>query len=45
MANKMNIDADEELKNVLGEYEERMPPKKMKEVGHANKLAGGWDNK
>ena len=27
------------------EYEKRMPSSKMKEVGHANKLAGGFDNK
>lgn len=45
MANKMNIDANKALINTLQEYEKRMPSKKMKEVTHANKLAGGHDNK
>jgi NTP pyrophosphatase (non-canonical NTP hydrolase) len=45
MANKMEINSEEELQKVLEEYEKRMPSEKMKEVGHANKLSGGWDNK
>ena len=45
MANKMDIDAEESLNNTLEEYEKRMPAEKMKEVGHANKLKGGIDNK
>jgi len=45
MANQMNINAKKSLDDVLEEFEKRMPAKKMKEVGHANKLAGGVDNK
>jgi NTP pyrophosphatase (non-canonical NTP hydrolase) len=45
MANKMGINSEEELQKVLEEYEKRMPSEKMKEVKHANKLSGGWDNK
>jgi len=45
MANQMDVDAKKEIGKVLEEYEKRMPPEKIKEVGHANKLAGGWDNK
>ena len=45
IANKANVDAEKALKNTLKEFEERMPPEKMKEVKHANKLAGGFDNK
>lgn len=45
LANQMNIDADRALQNTLNEYEKRMPPEIMKKVGHANKLAGGVDNK
>ena len=45
MANKMGINSEEELQKVLEEYEKRMPSEKMKEVKHANNLAGGWDNK
>jgi NTP pyrophosphatase (non-canonical NTP hydrolase) len=45
MANKMDVDASQALDNTLAEYEKRMPADKMKEVGHANKEAGGHDNK
>ena len=45
MSNKMDVDSEKALLKTLEEYEKRMPPKKMKEVGHANKLAGGIDNK
>jgi NTP pyrophosphatase (non-canonical NTP hydrolase) len=45
LSNQMNIDASLSLKNTLQEYEKRMPPEVMKKVGHANKLAGGHDNK
>ena len=45
MANQMGTDAEAELQKILDEYEKRMPAEKMKEVGTANKLAGGWDNK
>ena len=41
----MGIDADKSLKETLEEYEKRMPAEKMKEVKHANKLAGGVDEK
>ena len=43
--NQTKVDASTALQNTLDEYETRMPPEKMKEVGHANKLAGGIDNK
>jgi len=45
MANQTGVDADKALQNTLDEYEKRMPAEKMKEVGHANKLAGGHDQK
>ncbi len=45
LANKMKIDATQALINTLEEYERRMPPKIMKEKKHANKFAGGYDNK
>lgn len=45
MANQLRTNAEIELQKVLDEYEKRMPAEKMKEVGTANKLAGGWDNK
>ena len=45
LANQTNIDIEKSLKETLDEYEKRMPPKVMKKVGHANKLAGGVDNK
>jgi len=45
IANKTGVDAEKALQKTLDEYEKRMPAEKMKEVKHANKLAGGWDNK
>ena len=45
IANQTGVDAAEGLQNTLDEYEKRMPAQTMKEVGHANKLAGGVDNK
>lgn len=45
IANQTKVDAEKALQNTLDEYEKRMPAEKMKEVGHANKLAGGIDNK
>jgi len=45
MANQMDVDAKKEFDKVLEEYEKRMPADRMKEVKHANKLAGGIDNK
>jgi len=45
LANQTGVDAEQGLLDVLEEYEKRMPPEKMKQVGHANKLAGGHDNK
>ncbi len=45
LANQIGVDASRALQDTLNEYEERMPPETMKKVGHANKLAGGVDNK
>lgn len=45
IANQTKVDAHKALENTLNEYEKRMPAEKMKIVGHANKLAGGIDNK
>lgn len=45
IANQTKVDASKALENTLNEYEKRMPPEIMKKVGHANKLAGGVDNK
>ncbi len=45
MANQIGVDSEKALQNTLKEYEKRMPAEKMKEVKHANKLAGGIDNK
>jgi NTP pyrophosphatase (non-canonical NTP hydrolase) len=45
IANQTGVDAEVALKNTLEEYEGRMPPEVMKRIKHANKSAGGWDNK
>lgn len=45
LANKMDVDASKALQNTLDEYEKRMPPEKIKQFKHANKYAGGYDNK
>jgi len=45
IANQTGVDAEKSIEDTLKEYEKRMPPDKMKEVGHANKLAGGHDQK
>jgi NTP pyrophosphatase (non-canonical NTP hydrolase) len=45
IANQAGVDAQKGLSDVLEEYEKRMPAEKMKEVKHANKLAGGVDDK
>ncbi len=45
IANQTKTDAEKGLENTLKEYEKRMPPEVMKKVGHANKLAGGVDDK
>ena len=45
IANQTGVDAEKGLTDTFKEYEKRMPPEVMKEVGHANKLAGGVDNK
>jgi NTP pyrophosphatase (non-canonical NTP hydrolase) len=45
IANQTGVDASQSLQNTLDEYEKRMPPDVMKIVGHANKKAGGIDNK
>lgn len=45
IANQTKVDASKALETTLEEYEKRMPPEVMKKVGHANKLAGGVDNK
>ena len=45
IANQTKVDSEKALEDVLSEYEKRMPAEKMKEVKHANKLAGGVDDK
>lgn len=45
IANKIGANSEQAIKNTLEEYEKRMPSNKMKEVKHANKLGGGYDNK
>lgn len=45
IANQTKVNAAEALQNTLDEYEKRMPPEAMKKVKHANRLAGGIDNK
>ena len=45
IANQTGVDANKPLLETLNEYEKRMPQETMKKVGHANKLAGGVDNK
>ena len=45
IANQTKVDASQALQNTLDEYEKRMPPEIMKKVKHANKFAGGVDNK
>ncbi len=45
IANQTGVDVSLALKNTLDEYEKRMPPEIMKKIGHANKSAGGYDQK
>jgi len=45
IANQTKTNSQQGLINTLKEYEKRMPSEIMKKVGHANKLAGGVDNK
>ena len=45
IANQTKVDASKSLQNTLDEYEKRMPPEIMQKLKHANKNAGGWDNK
>ena len=45
LANQMGVDATGALNQTLSDYEKRMPADIMKNVGHANKLAGGVDDK
>ncbi len=45
IANQTDVDVGSALQDTLDEYEKRMPAETMKEVGHANKLAGGVDDK
>ena len=45
IANQANVDVEKSIKDVLEEYEKRMPPEIMKKLKHANKKAGGFDNK
>ncbi len=45
IANQTKVDSEKALQDTLQEYEKRMPADKMKEVKHANKLAGGVDDK
>ena len=45
IANQTKTNVQQGLIKTLEEYEKRMPPEVMKKVGHANKLAGGIDNK
>ena len=45
IANQTGVNTEESLIKTLKEYQKRMPAEKMKEVGHANKYAGGVDNK
>lgn len=45
IANQTKVDSEKALQNTLEQYEKRMPPEIMKKVKHANKLAGGVDNK
>ena len=45
IANQSEVDAEKALQDTLDEYEKRMPPEVMQKVKHANKLAGGVDNK
>lgn len=45
IADQTGVDAEKALSETLAEYENRMPAETMKEVGHANKLAGVVDDK
>lgn len=45
IANQTKVDAEKALDDTLKEYEKRMPPEVMKKVKHANRLAGGVDDK
>ena len=45
IANQTNVDVEKSIQDVLDEYEKRMPPEVMQKFKHANKKAGGYDDK
>jgi len=45
IANQTGVDVEKYLENTFQDYEKRMPSETMKKFKHANKSAGGWDNK
>jgi len=45
IANQTKIDMEKSIQDVLNEYERRMPTEVMQKLKHANKKAGGFDDK
>ena len=45
IANQTGTDVEKGFEETMKDYEKRMPAEKSKEAGHANKLAGGIDEK
>ncbi len=45
IANQTGVDCDKAFKRTMQDYYERFPPEKARKAGHANKLAGGVDEK
>ena len=45
IANQTGTDIEKGFEETMKDFERRMPSEKIKKVGHANKLAGGVDEK
>ena len=45
IANQTGVDVKKSFRRTMEEYYKRFPSKKMKEMKHGNKFAGGWDPK
>ena len=45
IANQTGVDVEKAFNMTMEDYYKRVPPEKMKEVGHANKHDGGHDGK
>jgi NTP pyrophosphatase (non-canonical NTP hydrolase) len=45
IANQTGVDVEKSFNMTMDDYFKRFPAEKMKEIGHGNKYAGGYDGK